>query len=66
MLLELEIVKIDFLIAKAGLIQVLINLLKFFSDERKFSKEEKENELPILVDLKSFFCLMTRLLLRFA
>jgi len=66
MLLELEIVKIDFLIAKAGLIQVLINLLKFFSDERNFPKEEKENELPILVDLKSFFCLMTRLLLRFA
>ena len=68
LLLELEIVKIDFLIAKAGLIQVLINLLKFFSDEKNLQKsKEKENvkDLPIFNDLKGFFCLMTRLLLRF-
>ena len=69
LLLELELVKIDFLIAKAGLLQVLINLLKFFSDAKNFhkSKDEKEflKDLPILVDLKSFFCLMIRLLLRY-
>ena len=36
-LLELEIVKIDFLIGKACLLQVLINLLRFYSNSSNFS-----------------------------
>ena len=81
-LLEMDIVKVDFLISKAGLLQVLINLLKFYSDEsnyeviksqtnlKQLSEQNNNNnknsfDLLIINDLKNFFSLINRALLKF-
>jgi hypothetical protein len=84
-LLEHDIVKIEFVIIKAGLLQVLINLLRFYSDSSQntscyWAEKEKNqskmnsavddqkaysNDLAIIDDLKRFFWLITKLLLRF-
>jgi len=80
---ELEIVRVEFLINKGGLIQVLINLLQFYSEINHSTKQQEqaqqpainretiesdkpnENEyLKILNEIKSFFCLLTRLMLK--
>ncbi len=89
---ELEIVRVEFLVNKAGLIQVLINLLQFYSDinhSTKLQEQQKmqqqqvnqkqflyqqssgekdaknDNEcLKILHEIKGFFCLLTRLMLK--
>ncbi len=62
LLLQCDIVKIDFLISKAGLIQVLFNLLRFFSDTYYQSTSSSKE---IISDLKQLFCVVTRCLLRF-
>ena len=62
LLLQCDIVKIDFLISKAGLIQVLFNLLRFFSDTNYQSASSSKE---IINDLKQLFCIVTRCLLRF-
>ncbi len=78
-LLELDIVKVDFLISKAGLLQVLINLLKFYSDEsnyeiiklqtnlKQLNDPHSKNgfDLIIINDLKNFISLINRALLKF-
>lgn len=78
-LLKSEIVKIEFLINKAGLIQVLIELLKYFSDVSNIDKiicEKNPTEMvnksleslsksPIINDLKQFFCLVAEHLLKY-
>jgi hypothetical protein len=78
-LLEIDIVKVDFLISKAGLLQVLINLLKFYSDESNYEiiklqtnlkqLNDQNNktgfDLIIINDLKNFFSLINRALLKF-
>jgi len=59
LLLQSDCIKIEFLISKAGLIQVLFNLLRYFSDANVNSNKE------IINDLRQLFCIVTRLLLRF-
>jgi len=59
LLLQSDCIKIEFLISKAGLIQVLFNLLRYFSDVNVNSNKE------IIIDLRQLFCIVTRLLLRF-
>lgn len=56
-LLKLELVKIDYLITKSGLLQVLFNLLRFFSQE--------PTEQEIMNEMKKIFSLITRLLIRY-
>jgi hypothetical protein len=62
-LLENGIVKVDFLINRAGLLQVLFNLLNFISEQSLLGKQSSECD-DIFNDLKQFFCLLTRFLLR--
>ena len=66
-LLQNDLVKIDFLITKAGLLQVIFNLLRYFSEFEGHIKTEtsETDSLPIINDLKHFFLIITRILLRF-
>ena len=57
-LLKLELIKIDYLISKSGLLQVLFNLLRYFSE---ISNETNE----IMNEMKKLFSLLTRLLIRY-
>lgn len=63
-LADLEIIRIDFLISRAGLIQMLINLLKFYSDPYCCVKSSNEELTAIVNDIKNFLCLIGRHLLR--
>lgn len=66
-LVDLEIVRIDFLISRAGLLQMLINLLKFYSDSTAnltIKRDTEKEHSDVVNDLKNFLSLIGRLLLR--
>jgi hypothetical protein len=74
LLLETELIRIDFVVSRSGLVQVLINLLKFYSEnlahhsttvtgERKPGLNGKK-EPAVLTSLKNLFTLVCRLLLK--
>lgn len=70
MLMRLELVKVDYLISRSGLLQVLFNLLRFFSekmDKEQIQSEnvakETEDQFTIMNDMKQVFGLITRLLI---
>lgn len=75
-LLNSEIIKIEFLITKAGLIQVILELLKYYSDmsniEKIISKEndsinytiESLSKFSIINELKHVFSIVAGLLLK--
>ena len=59
-LLRLELVRVDFAIGKCGLLQVLFNLLRYFSDVAA-----SEQVLGLVSDLRQMFSLITKLLIRY-
>lgn len=64
-LVDLEIIRVDYLISRAGLLQVLLNLLKFYSDPVNVKSSGEQDELNLMVtDLKNFLFLIGKLLLR--
>jgi hypothetical protein len=67
-LLETEIIRIDFVVSRTGLMQVLINLLKFYCENMSNSAENNKSgtkkEPGVLVSLKNLFSLICRLLLK--
>ena len=70
MLLETELIRVDFVMSRTGFLQVLINLLKFYSEnilnsyESTASTDESKKEHAVLTSLKRVFCLIGRLLLK--
>lgn len=73
LLLETEIIRIDYIIIKTGLFQVLINLLKFLSENLSSSNPIELNnnvknttlkEPPVITSLKNVMCVICRLLLK--
>ena len=71
-LLECEMIKIDVIIVRGGLVQILFNLLKYYSDnsnnfEPKHEQDKKlagDSESQMIKDLKRLFCTVARQLLK--